>query len=195
MSHCSRSVSHVPKTRNDLIITIQLFLFLSVKKKNRVTDVTEDTTRIISDQPFTSLSAFSLFLLVKIETHQKHTFLYTIVQFFFFFLNRTFAFLTDFTKERHTCSTSTRLYGIKYISQYILLVIWSHFLSLYFYIFFCFIVSYYPKIKTSPQPESKIKDEAWRTSPLNLITTTLNRTQIVFLLPFLFFLYRTSIMP
>lgn len=189
MSHCSRSVSHVPKTRNDPIITIQLFLFLSVKQ-NRVSDVTEDTTRIISDQPFTSLSAFSLFLLVKIETHQKHTFLYTIVQFFFFFfLNRTFAFFNRFHKgTSHMFYVYTVVRYKVYKSIYTFGNLVTLFVAVFLYIFFCFIVSYYyPKIKTSPQPESKIKDEAWRTSPLNLITTTLNRTQIVFLLSFLFF--------
>lgn len=189
MSHCSRSVSHVPKTRNDLIITIQLFLFLSVKKKNRVTDVTEDTTRIISDQPFTSLSAFSLFLLVKIETHQKHTFLYTIVQFFFFLPKSYFRFFNRFHKgTSHMFYVYTVVRYKVYKSIYTFGNLVTLFVAVFLYIFFCFIVSYYyPKIKTSPQPESKIKDEAWRTSPLNLITTTLNRTQIVFLLSFLFF--------
>lgn len=135
MSHCSRSVSHVPKTRNDPIITIQLFLFLSVKKKNRVSDVTEDTTRIISDQPFTSLSAFSLFLLVKIETHQKHTFLYTIVQFFFFFLNRTFCFLTDFTKERHMFYVYTVVRYKVYKSIYTFGNLVTLFVAVFLYIF------------------------------------------------------------
>lgn len=136
MSHCSRSLSHVPKTRNDPIITIQLFLFLSVKK-NRVTDVTEDTTRIISDQPFTSLSAFSLFLLVKIETHQKHTFLYTIIQFFFFLPKSYFRFFNRFHKgTSHMFYVYTVVRYKVYKSIYTFGNLVTLFVAVFLYIFF-----------------------------------------------------------
>lgn len=68
----------------------------------------------IADQWFISLSAFSLFLLVKIK-HNKNIHLYTI-----FFLNLTLLFfLNRFHKGTSHIYMSTWLYSIKYTYEHI----------------------------------------------------------------------------